>query len=768
MMVRPIVIPVLAWALLGPGARGLAAQTVPGLDLSWSQKIERVGKDHWRFVGAAEIEHGNMKFYAEEIEFFNDTHRLVATGNVLFTEGTNRISADRAEFDTQTRLGTFFNASGTTALGERADRAMFGSLEPEVYFFGETIEKVGPKTFKITQGGFTTCVQPTPRWQMTSGSVVLRLEHHALVKNLVLKVKDVPLFYLPIIYYPMNKEDRATGFLLPTYGTSTYQGTRLSNAFFWAVNRSHDVTFLHDWFSSTGQGFGGEYRYVLGPGSEGNARLYTLNQRAITTTATTSTGTTTTTTPGLRSYQVQGGVNQVVAPGVRARGRIDYFSSVQVQQFYSVNIVDTSRRQRAFSGNVAGAWGVWSLSGTVDRTEYLFGTTSSTLTGGAPRISGGRAERPLVNGLPFYGSFSGEYVKLLRESRTATTKTNTGLSRVDVAPLLRIPFTKWQFLTINSSIGWRDTYWTASYDKVTGARTEEPISRRFFDLQSRIVGPVLNRIWNLESSGYAEKIKHTIEPFLTVRRTTAIDQFAQIVQLESVDSIVGTVTQLSYGVNNRIYAKRRGGGPQGVPAREIVNVALAQSYYTDARAALYDRQYGTSFSATKPYHFSPATLAVRASPTDTINATLRAEYDTQFKAFRTISANGTVARGEWLFTTVGWSQTRYIEGLSGFNDKTRLTHSLNSATSWRLLDNRVGGAYSFNLDVAHRNFLQQRLVGYYNTQCCGFALEYQRLNYITSWTSVAGFQDRRFNFSFTLAGLSTFSNFFGALGGTSP
>ena len=61
--------------------------------------------------------------------------------------------------------------------------------------------------------------------------------------------------------------------------------------------------------------------------------------------------------------------------------------------------------------------------------------------------------------------------------------------------------------------------------------------------------------------------------------------------------------------------------------------------------------------------------------------------------------------------------------------------------------------------------LQQRLVAYYNAQCCGFAVEYQAYD-----LSRLGFspvqQDNRFNFSFTLAGIGTFANFFGALGGT--
>ena len=39
-------------------------------------------------------------------------------------------------------------------------------------FRGEEIHKLGPDTYRIVHGAFTTCVQPTPRWEM-----VVRLGH---------------------------------------------------------------------------------------------------------------------------------------------------------------------------------------------------------------------------------------------------------------------------------------------------------------------------------------------------------------------------------------------------------------------------------------------------------------------------------------------------------------------------------------------------------------------------------------------------------------
>ena len=87
--------------------------------------------------------------------------------------------------------------------------------ETDVYFFGEMVEKIGYRKYQITNGGFTSCVQPTPRWDLSAGTIILNVDHYTLLRNAVLNVKGVPLFYLPVMYYPTNDEERATGFLIP-------------------------------------------------------------------------------------------------------------------------------------------------------------------------------------------------------------------------------------------------------------------------------------------------------------------------------------------------------------------------------------------------------------------------------------------------------------------------------------------------------------------------------------------------------------------------
>ncbi len=730
----------------------------------------------WHFIGHVEMDQGgDTKIYADDVWMYTGTNKAMATGNVVFAQGNNRISAERAEFDTETRLGTFYNAWGLASIKPPKQTVRPGGIAPPpmagqeniVYFFGEKIEKIGPKKYKITNGGFSTCVQPTPRWDLNAGTVILNVDHYTLLKQAVLRVKGVPMMYLPILYYPTKKEDRATGFLIPTYGSSSLRGQSIHNAFFWAINRSQDATLLHDWSSKTGQGVGSEYRYNAGAG-DGNIRAYVDDQKGATYVLDNGA---TTTTEAARSYDIRGTANQLLPGNIRARANVNYFSSIVQSQTFNTNIYDASRNTRTFGGNLVGGWGKYAMNATFDHSEYFSNTTDSNLSGTWPRVSFTRNERPLFDS-PAYFSVSTEFAHILRDSNVGGVEVNSGLSRFDVSPQLRYPFKKWQWFTVNSTLSWRDTYYTRSYEP-TGDPAVAPskvidvgLNRPVFTYQAQIVGPVFNRVWDTPDNGYAEKFKHTIEPFLTVDRTSSVENFDRVIQFDGIDTYVGG-TRFTYGLNNRFYAKRKIVPGQPAQSREIIGVELTQSYYTDQRASLYDLQNQTRPDYTQPVHFSPISLNVRALPTNDINATVRAEFDSQYKKLRTISAQGSYSWTQRIQTTAGWSKRAYIPELVGFNDKNFLDHYINASANLHTVDNRFGGVYTFNYDVLHTAMLQQRISAFYNAQCCGLAFEYQAYNYNVGGTISSSPipSDHRFFISFTLAGLGNFSPFSGAMSG---
>ena len=732
-----------------------APRTTPQGFESSQMTLESVGS-HVRFRGQVELEHDSgVKFFADEADLDTETHIVTAKGNVVLTNADGRISAERLEFNTRTQTGTFYQASGIISLGQKAERVQFGNQDPDVYFYGEKVEKVGDKKYRITRGGFTTCVQPTPRWELTSGSLTLNLHDYAVLRNTALRVKGVPVFYLPFMYYPINEEQRSTGFLLPSYGTSTLRGQAISNAFFWAINRSHDASFFHDWFTRTGQGYGSEYRYVTNPQSSGELRIYRFEQKA----AEFRQGSVTGTLPEKETLEVRANATQTIARGLRARTRVDYFSDVVSSQLYHQNLYDASRRSRIVQGALTGAWGPYNAGIAFDRNELFNDEHRSFVYGNTPRINAGVAPTPLFGRL-MYASATSEFANLPYRSEVdgvPVASDDKGLMRMDVAPLVRVPFSRWTFLTLNTSAAYRLTRYSESLN-ADRLQVPEPFTRSYFEVRADAVGPVFTKIWDAAKGSRAERYKHVIEPAFNYQQTTPIENFRRTPLLSnSADFVIGGAGRVTYGLTNRLLRRDRPreGAPSG--AREFLSISLQQTYYSDNEVSRFDPTYSSSSTDRKPVDLSPVALTVRYAPTPATTASMRMEHDVSGAGLQARSATGNVyAGGQSINASL--SRRRF--------DRTRTAEMyLSAGGTVSSLQRRLSGTYSLSWDITREYIVSQTLSAGYFAQCCGFGVEFQKFNYAQISSSIPIPTDRRINFSFTLAGLGTFSNFFGAFGG---
>ena len=740
-------------SLAHAGAQPTAAAAPPGIRLVSAARQERLGLFHLRFSGGVEIELGDgMRLSADAVDHHADQHRVVADGHVVFATRSGRIAADRAEMDTRSETGTFVNAFGSVSVSDKVDRSFFGTQEPDAFFYGATIEKLGPDRYRVHRGGFTTCVQPTPRWEMTADSVTLTVDRRAVLRHAVLKVKDVPLLYLPAMYYPINRADRATGFLLPVYGTSQLRGPSFSNAFFWAIDRSQDLTVFHDWFTRAGHGVGTEYRYAAAAGSGGEIRAYRLQQREVTL----DTGV----TPPIDSLDLRASVSQALPGGFRTRVNVDYAGDLLARRLADQDVLSATSPTRGFQANVGGALGRGNtLSVTTGLRETFSGASNSWLTGTVPRIRFTRA-LTRIGRLPVYVAATADYATLVREDRAGEAVSDRGLSRFDASPSIRVPLTPWPFLSVRSSIGWHGTWWSESL--VSGTQVAQPLFRSYADLRTTITGPILTRVWTTPGSGYAERLKHVVEPEIAIQRITSFDERDRIVLLEGGDYVYGGTTRVTYGLTNRLLARRRTSSPGGTQAREILSVQLQQSAYSDPLASTVDGDYSGGFSNRPAADLSPLALTARAAPFDAVQGSLRLEYDTEQGFLETVQASATVARGRAWTTTAGWTQRRYVENVlePGVRAPDGFFSSQTLATFAR---GRVGGSWQIDWNATDKRLVQQKLGAFYHAQCCGFGFEYQAFDYGAA-TTLPVRRDRRFNLSITLAGLSTVSNLLGAFG----
>ncbi len=726
---------------------------------TYSQKDPVEGKpgvEHNLISGNVEIVCDDTSLYADEVEWWSDNDWVYARGHVLLQEPTIRINADSARLNKKTHLGTFNQVVGSIRVHEQKPPSdQFGAEEPDVLFSGITLEKIGLRTYRLSDGSITTCTQPTPRWNMGSTVAVITPGEHVLMTNMVLRVKDVPVFYIPVIFYPITKEGRSTGFLMPTYGSSSLTGFELNNAFFWAIDRSQDATFTEDWYKKTGQGYGSEYRYALPQGSNGDAVFSLVDQHAATIG--------TDELPAEDTYSVRANISQALPDNFRLVSQTNYFSSVTGQQLYQQNLADLASSTSTVSAQVSGGIGRYRVSFQADQSDLFTGTAPAQRTGHLALMNFSLPDTPIGHSQVYFG-LTDETMYRLDQSNVADPTTNQNLWRTDFLPTVRVPVSSLPFLNITTTGSWRLTTWSKAQDPNNLAQAlPTPVWRELFEVQMKIDGPTFSRVFQTPTSGYAEKLKHVFEPIVTFDWKSPINNRNDIIQQDATDYLVGGSTSVTYGFTNHILARRKSKDGSPGQSSEILNVQLSQTYATNPLATAVDSQFtGSSVNptlATGVSNFTPVALNATATPTDRLNGQFFLNYDTHFHGIASLGASTKLTQGT-IQMSAGWSKTNVIDGNpQGFELP---VEALNLTTTVKPADKHVGGSYQINWDIVNHTIVQQRVLVYYNSQCCGISFDYQELG------SAFGLQaNRRFGISITLAGLGSFSNPMGSMGDNS-
>lgn len=698
----------------------------------------------------------NLQVYAREIDWEQADHRLFLRGDVVFQQGGTRIAALVGEVDTETYEGVFESATGTLQLTDRQiDRSLFGSLEPEATFTAARIEKIGPKKYVLTDATFTTCVQPSRRWQVISSKMSFTVDRYAIMRNARLEVKDVPLLYLPVFYYPIQEDDRATGFLMPGYGVGNRRGFTLSNAFFWAINRSQDLTLFHDWFSKSGQGVGAEYRYVGNDGANGDLRVHVINERAIVD----ELDPTRVIAPAQRSYEVRGHLVRNLPGRLRLSGRADYMTNSTTQQLYQIDFAAFTRRSRYLQGNIVGQWGRFQATAKAERNDIFYGDQISSYRT-LPSLNVTAGATPIGRTKVYVGG-SVDALRLSTILDLDNPSSAQSIGRVDGSVYMRGGFSLGSAITLRPQVSLRQTRWTARKDPATGVRIEEGLSRTLMEGRLDLTGPTVYRIFDTPGSRWADRLKHVVEPFASIRRISSFDRFDEVIVNDyGVDTIVGGVTQVSYGVTNTLLARVR--QVEGEPvAREIARLTVSQRYYSDQRAASFDvggtSSLGPLTSALPPpSNFTPITISLGVRPSTTVSADFSLDYDTRFNAVRSYRAS-TVVVQPWFDLSGSWTKQPVIPGLSGYSVPAQ---SLLLSTRVKKPRGGASVAYSGAFDIANSRVLQHRFGAFYNAQCCGVAVDYA----VNNLSHYGLRNDKVFSLSFSLAGIGSFVNPFGVFG----
>ena len=133
--------------------------------------------------------------------------------------------------------------------------------------FANTI-KIDDSKSEFTKSIFTLCDyrknDACPPWSIQAS----KMQHNKTNKtiyydNAIIKVYDVPIFYLPKLSHPDPSVDRRSGLLPPTLMNSKNLGTGFKIPYFWAIDHDKDFTLTGNLFESERPLLLGEYRQAF-------------------------------------------------------------------------------------------------------------------------------------------------------------------------------------------------------------------------------------------------------------------------------------------------------------------------------------------------------------------------------------------------------------------------------------------------------------------------------------------------------------------------
>jgi lipopolysaccharide assembly outer membrane protein LptD (OstA) len=704
--------------------RPTGSEPAPPDEVRLRADVQEGDKSHWRGRGFVDVRAGDVRIQADRVDFYQSekpdgtvSRRLVAESNVVFMRGEERLAGSRAEFDVDTGRGVFEEA--------------VGFVEPGVFVEARRIERIDGKTYRVEGAKFTSCSQPNPRWKFQASSATIHVDDKITATNVLFRVKSVPAFYVPFIYYPIREDQRSTGFLFPHFGYSDLRGYNVGSGFFWAMGRSLDQTLYADHYSRFGYGLGHEFRFVGAPPSRGVFRTYVLKPQG----------------GGPWDWDLDYNAYLMLPGKVATSLQVRQYSDLLFQQQFQDNLKEATTRTRRSSLSLQRSVGSLAFQGVADDVDVFYGGDTTYVNRHLPSVSLRRfPKRVGRTGIVFGFETRGDNVEFGLEDELQR------FYRLDFAPELSRPLST-SFLQLTPRAAVRYTRYSASIlDPAGDTRLlGPPLDRVFFEGSVDMRGPTFARVFNRPEGSRPDKIKHVIGPEVNWTYRTRVEEFTFIPKFDGYDYYLGT-NQINYSLVQRFLTRRRGPGGRPV-AYEFLTWRVGQTYYVQIRDGQnnFDPNYSSSsYGPTGPAHFSPLLSRLRFRPTPQAALDSNLEYDVNFNHVRNLGLFGTWSGGR-ASLQAGWSK---VFRLAADSPITTQSNNLRAGVTYQLLPGRLtldGGA---DYDLLLKRFLTSRARLRWDVQCCGFVVEAYQFNYNQR-------TERQFRFALELANVGSIGNFLG-------
>lgn len=662
-----------------------------------------------------DLQYDGMRLRADHVEYNDTTHDSLATGHVQFDYENEHLEAEEARYNFATGTGTFTNVRGNIKIARRPNPRVLVSANP-LYFEAHQVDRYGNDIFIVHQAWITVCDQERPTWKMYAPHAKIRLNKSVALVNANFRLYKVPLIYLPYATAPAGQKIRQSGFLLPDIGNSSTKGYVLGDAYYWAPTTWADATIGAQDLTKRGSSQRAEVR--MRP-FENTSFLYTyygVVDRGV---------------PDANGLsQSQGGhqqqleVQSLLPHGWRFVADFNQLSSLTFRLAFADTYGDAitsevnsavflSNNFRGFSLNFAG----------LNNKSFLtiFPETSVSLRN-LPEARFGSVEQAPWRNLPIYFSFDSFVGALHRQDQLLAT--DAAVERTEFAPKVTVPLHFGPWLGVTASGAVRTTRYGASLD-AAGNLSEQSVTRNDGEFTLELRPPTLERYFRRAKS--KRKYKHTIEPEVTYRYVSGINDFERFIRFDS-DATLSNTNEVEYGFTQRLYVKNGDDQPL-----EFLSWNVVQKHYFDPTfgGAIVDGERNVLQAlnsiapfafATGPRNSSPIVSDLKVTPGGRYDAEQLIEYDPQLNK---IVAEGTLVKVKpysEFFVTLAHFHIQDDPVVQPLSNQVRALVGFGSL-------NRKGFNFTGGVSYDIQNSALQNQIAQvtYNGNCCGLSFEYRRI-----------------------------------------
>ena len=222
-----------------------------------ADRIEGYANQETSASGNAELRRGEVSVRAERLRYIYATDEVQASGGVRLDRGGDRMSGTGLRLRVRDSVGQFDHADYEFALRSRA-----GYAPVRARGAADVIKFESKDKYRLENATLTTCKPGNEDWYMQVGELDLDMTRDVgVARRGKLVFKGMPIAYVPWLDFPLHNQ-RKTGLLPPTIGSSGKSGVEISAPFYVNLAPNRDLTITPRELSKRGLQLAAQFRYL--------------------------------------------------------------------------------------------------------------------------------------------------------------------------------------------------------------------------------------------------------------------------------------------------------------------------------------------------------------------------------------------------------------------------------------------------------------------------------------------------------------------------